>query len=181
MPEPLTQRMSFVIYFKYLRPIRETVHTATPHSDMLARIAGQWGISVQQRPAETPSGIGSITMEHEVAVETGTIRVELTGADTATAIRHAKAKLLDFGVKAIVLELPLAQPATADLCRAAETDGYFFSGMGPAFAADGDALLLQYLAEEIDTTQIQIANPFARELLDYVNRHREQVRRQSDS
>jgi hypothetical protein len=175
LPEPLTQRMSFVIYFKYLRPAGAVVHADTPHGEMLARIARQWGICVRRQDGAPGEGAGEISVEHEPEVQTGTIRVHRVGADSAAAIRQAHAKLLVDGTKAVTLELPLAQPATAELCRDAEAEGFFFSGLGPAFAADGDALLLQFLAEDLDLSLIQIANPFAKELLGYVSRQRERV------
>ena len=62
-----------------------------------------------------------------------------------------------------------------EVCRAAEEAGFFFSGLGPGFAADGDALLMQYLAEDLDLSLIEIENPFAKELLAYVGRDRERV------
>jgi hypothetical protein len=177
MPEPLPQRMSFVMYFKYLRPAREVVHAPTPHSQMLERIAQQWSITVRLLDGAPGTGVGKITVEHEAEVETGTIRVHLVGTDTASAIHQARDELLGSGAKAIGLELPLAQAATAELCRDAEAAGFFFSGLGPAFAADGDALLMQFLAEELDLALIQIDNAFAKELLSYVGQELERVQR----
>jgi hypothetical protein len=108
-------------------------------------------------------------VEYEPEVQTGTIRVQRSGADTAAAIRAARDRLCEgYGARALTLELPLAQAATAEVCRAAEEDGFFFSGVGPAFAADGDALLLQFLVEELDLSLLQIDSPFARDLLAYV-------------
>jgi hypothetical protein len=48
-------------------------------------------------------------------------------------------------------------------------------GLGPHFAPDGDALRLQYLAVELDPARLQVASPFARELLAYVARERARV------
>jgi hypothetical protein len=62
------------------------------------------------------------------------------------------------------------------VCRAAEEEGFFFSGLGPAFAGDGDALLLQFLVEDIDPSLLQVASPFAKDLLGYVGSERERVR-----
>ena len=81
------------------------------------------------------------------------------------------------GAKAVTLELPLGQPETAEVCRAAEEAGFFFSGLGPAFAAAGDALLMQFLTEDIDLSLIEIENPFAKDLLAYVGRERERVQK----
>jgi hypothetical protein len=58
-----------------------------------------------------------------------------------------------------------------------EKDGFFFSGIGPDFAADGDALRLQYLTTELDVSLLQIEKPFARELARYVASERERTKR----
>ena len=76
----------------------------------------------------------------------------------------------------VYLYLPLAQPGTPELCVAAEADGFFFGGIGPRFATDGDALCLQYVAGHLDTGLLKIASPFGKELLDYVNAERTRVR-----
>ena len=84
----------------------------------------------------------------------------------------ARDDLIGHGVAAILLDLPLAQPATAELCRELERHQFFFSGLGPAFAADGDALVLQWLAEDLDPSLVQIENPLAAAMLKYVDRCR---------
>ena len=175
MPEALTQRMSFVMYFDYLSPATHVVHVAAPHREMISRIYQQYGICHEL--CEVPSRVetGEIVLEHEPEVQTGTIRVRRAGADTAAALGQACEKLCDGGAKAVTLELPLSQPETAEICRAAEEAGFFFSGLGPAFAADGDTLLMQFLTEDLDLSLIEIENPFAKDLLAYVGRERERV------
>ena len=176
MPEPLTQRMSFVIYFDYVSPASHVVHVAAPHREMIARIYQQYGICHELCEIAPEVETGDIVLEHEPEVQTGTIHVRRAGADTAAAVREAREKLCDaFGAKAVTLELPLAQSETAEICRAVEQDGFFFSGLGPAFAADGDALLMQFLAEDLDLSLIEIENSFAKELLAYIAREWERV------
>jgi hypothetical protein len=58
-----------------------------------------------------------------------------------------------------------------------EDDGFFFSGLGPYFAGDGDTLRLQRLDTVLDISLLQIADPFARELVDYVARERNRIKR----
>jgi serine/threonine-protein kinase RsbW len=178
MPEPLTQRMSFVIYFDYVSPATHVVHVAAPHREMLSRIYQQYEISYELCEVAPRVETGDIVLEHEPEVQTGTIRVRRAGADLAVALHQACEKLCaGCGAKTVTLELPLSQPETAELCRAAEEAGFFFSGLGPAFAADGDALLMQFLTEDLDLSLIEIENPFAKDLLDYVGRERERVQK----
>ena len=177
MPEPLPQRMSLVIYFEYLRPPGQVVHVATPYREMNARIYQQYGIPVDVREGAPAEGKGEIAVEYDAAVQVGTIRARRVGAETAAAVRRARRELCEGrGAKALSLELPLAQAGTAEVCRAAEEEGFFFSGLGPAFASDGDALLLQFLVEEIDLSLLQIDSSFAKDLLVYVGSERERVR-----
>jgi hypothetical protein len=177
MPEALPQRMSFVIYFKYLRPPGRVLHAVTHHHEIGSRIYQQFGIPVQLCEAAPAEGVGEIGVAYEAAVQVGTIRVRQVGADTPAAVRRARHELCEgYGAKALTLELPLAQPGTTAACRAAEEEGFFFSGLGPAFDGDGDTLLLQFLAEDLDLSLVQIDNPFANDLLAYVGRERERVR-----
>jgi len=102
--------------------------------------------------------------------------VETVGADTATEIHRARADLCAVAETEVVyLYLPLAQAGTPEVCARAESEGFFFSGIGPRFAHDGDALCLQYVGEELDPRLLQIASPFAQQLLDYVTAERTRV------
>jgi hypothetical protein len=180
MPEALPQRMSFVIYFKYLQPHREVVHVDTHHREITSRIYQQYGITVQHREGSPPKGQGVIDVRVEEPVQTGTIRVRRVGIDSIAAIRHARQDLCaSRAVKAITLELPLTQPGTLEVLVAAEEDGFFFSGLGPRFAHDGDYLLLQYVDEDLDLSLVQVDGPFANDLFTYVARERQRVQESS--
>jgi hypothetical protein len=112
----------------------------------------------------------------------GVIRVRRVGADTAAEVRRARQDLCESAAAEVVfLELPLAQAGTPALCEAAEDDGFFFSALGPRFAADGDALRMQYLNCDVDVTSLQVFSPFGRELLDYVAAERARVSARSES
>jgi hypothetical protein len=176
MPEAMKQRMSFVIYFKFLRPPGPVVHVATHHQEFIGRIYGQYGVAVEVREDTAPAGKGEITVELEPVVATGTIRVRRIGADTVAAVDRACQDLCDGGgVKAITVELPLRQAGTSAVCRAAEDVGFFFSGLGPAFTGEGDVLLLQLPREDVDLSLVQIDHAFAKDLLAYVTSERIRV------
>ena len=89
MPAPLTQRMSFVIYFDYLSPATHVVHVAAPHQEMISRIYQQYGISHELCGNRAQGGDRGYCPEHEPEVQTGTIRVRRAGADTAATLRQA--------------------------------------------------------------------------------------------
>jgi hypothetical protein len=176
--EPLTQRLSTLLYFEFLqRPHKVVAHLPRRHRPMLERIYRQFDIAVQfpEVPAE-PEGTEELDVDYFPSLQFGIIRVRQGGPSAAGAVRRAWRNLCATqGAEAVYLELPLAQPATSALCEAAEADGFFFSGVGPLFAADGDALRLQYLAVPLDSRQLQIENAFARELQAYVEAERQRV------
>jgi hypothetical protein len=72
-------------------------------------------------------------------------------------------------------ELPLGDAGTPSLCEEAEGLGFFFAGIGPYFFADGDALRMQRLAGDLDTSVLEIENAFARDLLRYIEEERQRV------
>src|SRR5262249_31158723 len=124
----------------------------------------------------SPQNPGRLAVEYQTISRSGYIRVRQVGADTAAEIHQAFHDLRDVsGAEAVYLELPLADPGTPEVAEAAEATGLFFSGIGPHFAASGDALRLQYLASEINPALLQIANPFARELVAYAQSERQRV------
>ena len=98
------------------------------------------------------------------------------GSESAAEIRQAQRDLRDLaGAEAIYLELPLARPETPALCRAAEGAGFFFAGLGPQFAPDGDVLRLQFLNIGLDTGQLHLLDPFTQEMLVYIDNERARV------
>jgi hypothetical protein len=169
--------MSFAIYFKFLRRPDKIVHVATRHGEWISRIYQQFDVSVELRDDGNAKGTGMIGVESESAVQTATIRVQRIGADTAAAVEQSCRELLKSSeAKAISLELPLTQRGAAAVCTAAEEMGFFFSGLGPRYVDNNDVLLLQMPREEIDVSLVQIHHPFAREMLEYMDRERERVR-----
>lgn len=173
--QPLAQRLSTLLYFQYLRrPEKAVAHVPPRHRDVVGRVYQQFGVMAEfpDVPAEA-EGTEEVDIDYFPELGYGVIRVREGGPEAAAAVRRARQNLcLVQGAEVVYLELPLTQPATAALCDEAEEDGFFFSGVGPCFAPDGDALRLQYLAVPLDASQLQVENPFARELLAYVEAER---------
>src|SRR5581483_3959174 len=180
MAEPLPQRMSLLIGFKYLRmPTQVVVHLPDHHRAMGSRIYDQFQVPVELQKPSAAEGLGQVVVDAVPEQQAATIRVLRVGADTAADISQARRKLSEkSNTEAIFLELPLAQSGTPQLCQAVERDGFFFSGIGPSFAADGDVLRLQWLGVTLDLALLQIENPLSKELLAYVASERERVQSQ---
>jgi hypothetical protein len=177
--EPSAQRESLLLYFKYLgAPPTAAVYAPEAHRPMLERLYATLQAPADFRAPAPPEGSGEVVVSMLHNFGAGTIRVRRVGADTVAEVRRARRDLCETAAAEVVyLELPLAQAGTPALCAAAEADGFFFSGLAPRFAPDGDALRLQYLNTELDVSRLQIASPFGRELLDYVAAERARVAR----
>jgi hypothetical protein len=168
--------LSTVLYFEYLRkPARLAWHAPAEHRGIMERIAAQFGLDVEFAAAAPPSGPAELQPSYDPALQAGLIRVTRVGRDAIQQTRDLQAAWQRAGAEVIVLELPLTQPGTPEMCRQAASTGFFFSGVGPSFASDGDALRLQYLATPLDLGQLQILDPLAQELVAYVGRDWQRV------
>jgi anti-sigma regulatory factor (Ser/Thr protein kinase) len=177
---PLPQRMSWVVYYTYVgEPIPAVIHCPPRHRAIVERIYRELKAPVEFREeGSAPVGHGEVDVSYSQTMDSGTIRVRCIGSDTSAEIRRARRDLVDVtGAEHVTLELPLAQSGCAALAEAAESDGFFFLGVLPSYSDDGDTLLLQYLHTPLDISQIQVANAFARELVEYADRERARVSR----
>jgi hypothetical protein len=117
-----------------------------------------------------------VAVHFDKAVGVGAIQVNRIGVDSWPEIYQARRDLCGLAGAAVVgLDLPLSQGGAPYLCDLAEGDGFFFSGVRPHFAPDGDFLRLQYLQADLDLERIRLFSPFARKLLAYILAERERV------
>jgi anti-sigma regulatory factor (Ser/Thr protein kinase)/RimJ/RimL family protein N-acetyltransferase len=174
------ERTSLGLSFQYLKPPAPAMrYVPECHWPMLKRIYAGLGAPVEfQDDSFMAGGPGQVVVRFNQGYGIGKIGVRQVGADTAAEVRRALHDLCDMAhAEAIYLELPLAQPATADLCRLVEDEGFFFSGVGPQFAPDGDSLRMQYLNTPLDPAMVQLLTPFGHDLLDYIVQEMERVKR----
>ncbi|MBM2811281.1 MAG: N-acetyltransferase protein [Chloroflexi bacterium] len=166
--EPLPQRGSCMLYYKPIAQVGASpVHLPPQHRAMLERIYAH---------LDAPVELHDPSAGHAARLPRSSIRVDEVGSDTAAEVRRALADLVTMSAAEVVyLQLPLAQEGTVHLCTAAEKDGFFFCALGPSFANDGDALVLQYLNAPLDPSLLQIASPFGVEIRDYAAAERARV------
>ncbi len=176
-PDQGSPRESMVYYFKYLaEPAPARLCAPSRHREMLAKIYGNLGAPRQFLQPSGPLGHGRLAVHYDKETGAGIIQVNRIGIDTLPEIEQARADLCDMAGAAIVgLNLPLAQGGTPYLSDAAESFGFFFSGVLPHSAADGDFLRLQYLNAALNLDRIHLSAPFAQELLAYVLADRARV------
>ena len=176
--EPQPQRVSAIHYYTYIdKPQPQTVY-APPHlRDLLGSIYARLEAPVTFGEGAPPEGDGQLEMIYTPSVDFGDIRVRHVGADTPHEIRAALEELIhEAGAEVVYLSLPLSQPGTIEVCRAAEAMGFFFTGLGPEAAVEGgDVLNLTYLNVPMDLSLLKIASPFAQELVQFVDADRKRV------
>lgn len=165
------ERKSLILHYCYLNPPAVTrVHAPVRHREMIERIYRLLDVPVEfVNPADLSPADGKVRVLFNRPMATGTITVEKAGHDAIAEIRRAFDDLRDIAqAEAVYLLLPLAQPGTPGLCDAAESMGFFFSGVEPSLAPDGDYLRLQCLHSLINADHIQLHKAFSREMLAYI-------------
>lgn len=177
-PETAPQRETMVLYFKYLVANGQArVCAPSRHREMLTKIYANLEVPVAFLEPSGPTAVGEVAVHFDKATGVGIIQVNRIGVDTIPEIYQGWQDLSRLAGAAVIgLDLPLSQGGTPYLCDLAEGNGFFFCGVRPYFAPDGDFLRLQYLNADLDLERLRLASPFARELLDYILQERERVR-----
>jgi anti-sigma regulatory factor (Ser/Thr protein kinase) len=178
MSEQLTQRGSLIVHFAYLEPAASAeLYVPMHHREMIGALYRELGASPT---FVEPSGRVPELEEDESVLRTTTvstlnaafIEVERYGRNVAQEMR---ARVREFCLKQIAviyLYIDLVDPATFHLTEAFEQQGFFFSGILPAGALKGDALVLQYLNNvPIEYEQVKVVSEIGRTLLTYIRNH----------
>jgi GNAT superfamily N-acetyltransferase len=172
------QRVTWVIYHTYVQPPElSVVHAPPHHRSIMERIYAGLPVEVEFRDGgPIPEIEGEVEVTYSHSQDNATIRIRRIGEDTCPVVRRATEDLFNItGAEVVFVEIPLAQAAAPELCAALESEGFYFQGIGPSFAGDGDALILGKLNVPLDPFQARIENPFAQELLHYIAAERERV------
>ncbi len=149
---------------------RQPWHAPTRHSEMIAKIARNVGITATFAKA-TPDAPLPDRGEMDYRADNqlcGHLVVRRWGRDTLQGIhRVVKDWCLD-RLETIYLYLPLTEPATAVYYGNLEEQGFFFSGVMPG-QKGADNLVMQFLNNQrYDYSSLQAATPFGKALIDYV-------------
>ena len=165
-------RQSFIRYFRYLRgPLPVRAHAPPEHRGILARIYEAMGVPISFEGPAPPRGESRVVVDRRPRWQTTFATATDIGPETSRQIEAAhRAVQGDADMESAYLELPLAQPGCEEACSRAEELGYFFAGVTPFGAREGDALRLQWRRGSPPVSEPGVAHPLARELVDYIAR-----------
>lgn len=164
------QRESYLHCFDYLSlPSPVKLHVPHYHQPMVARIyenMGQEHRFGSPAPGRLP---GNYQIIFDKTLMKGQLKVITANENQWLEIIRVADDLTEFaGAEVVVLDLPINQPASILLAELAEENGFFFSGIRPNEAPDGDYFRLQRLHVPMDLSRLTIYSDLGVKLLQYV-------------
>lgn len=174
LPAPTRgQRQSLLLAYRFLdAPGERLLYAPTAYRDMIAKISKEIGI----KPIFS-DGTGGVERNSAIHVKldkngAAHISIDKIGAEIGSELKLTFTNLVSLGAEYVQLAAPLSDPGMALLVDAARSLGFYFCGMGPAFFASGDALLLQFAAQPIDASKLQLFTDHTKALVSFIEQDR---------
>ena len=149
----------------------DTVYIPPQHQEMVRKIYGwlelprEFGqVAGEIAPGKSEVVYEPLSQEYRAAH----IIVTQIGPDTFGEIMHYRKQALQEKLDATYLFLPADNPATPELVRLAEEEGYSFAGIMPHIHGGSDRLLMQQLNITLDLDKILAYGTEGQELAAYV-------------
>ncbi len=167
------QRQSYLRTFRFVQPpAARTIQAPAPYRDMLLKIYKSLDVTVAVAEAS-----GAAVPESQTAIRVndrgyGVIQFERIGPNCAIELEQALRDVRALGARSVQLSAPIADPGLVTLTEAARDRGFFFCGVGPAFAESADLFLLQWLSEPLDTGKLQLFTDQAKDMVAFIDRDR---------
>ncbi len=136
---------------------------------MLLKIYASLGVTVSVAAPATVAAPASRTGIKVNGRGYGVIHFERIGPDSAIELSQALRDLRALGASSVQLSALIADPGLPFLTNAARGLGFFFCGLGPAFADGADTFLLQLLSEPLDTGKLQLFTDLTKELVTFID------------
>jgi hypothetical protein len=172
------QRQSYLRTFCFVQPpAARTIQAPAPYREMLLKIYESLGVS-----ATVAAEAGVAFPDSRTAIKVndrgyGTIQFERIGPNAAIELEQALRDVRALGARSVQLSAPIGDPGLVLLTDAARSLGFFFCGLGPAFADGADLFLLQLLTEPLDTGKLQLFADRTKELVAFIDRDRNETKR----
>jgi hypothetical protein len=167
------QRQSYLRTFRFVQPpAARTIHAPAPYREMLLKIYASLGVTVSEAAPAGADASGSRTGIKVNDRGYGVIHFEQIGPEAAVELGQALRDVRALGASAVQLSALVGDPGLPLLTDAARSLGFFFCGLGPAFADGADTFLLQSLSEPLDTGKLQLFTDSTKELVAFIDRDR---------
>jgi RimJ/RimL family protein N-acetyltransferase len=167
------QRQSYLRTFRFVQqPAARTIHAPAAYREILLKIYAGLGVAAS---VAAPSAVVACESRTGIKVNDrgyGMIHFERIGPNVAIELSQALRDVQGLGANSMQLSGPLGDPGLLLLTDAARSLGFFFCGLGPAFADGEDIFLLQLLSEPLDTAKLQLFTDMAKELVAFIDRDR---------
>ena len=165
------QRESYLHCFDYLSlPSSVKLHVPEHHQPMVSKIYENMGQDFEFGDAKPGRLPGDFHINFDKTLMKGQLKVITANEDQWLEIIRVADDLTEFaGAEVLVLDLPVHQPSSILLAEMAEENGFFFSGIRPQEAPDGDYFRLQRLHVPMDLGRLTIYSDLGQELLQYVD------------
>jgi hypothetical protein len=171
VPSPTAgQRQSYLRTFRFVQqPAARTIYAPAPYREMLLTIYASLGVTVSMAAPAAMPGSASRTGIKVNDRGYGVIHFAQIGPNAAIELRQALRDVRALGASSVQLSGPIGDPGLPLLTDAARSLGFFFCGLGPAFAEGADIFLLQFLSEPLDTGKLQLFTDRAKELVAFID------------
>jgi hypothetical protein len=170
------QRQSYLRTFRFVQPpAARAIQAPAPYCEMLLKIYESLDVTVTVAEAS-----GAAVPDSRTGIKVndrgyGVIQFERIGPNCAIELEQALRDVRALGASTVQLSAPIADPGLAPLTEAARGLGFFFCGIGPAFADGADLFLLQWLSEPLDTGKLQLFADRTKDMVAFIDRDRSAV------
>jgi hypothetical protein len=174
------QRQSYLRTFRFVgQPAPRTIHAPAPYREMLLKLYASLGARVSVSASAAAAAANSCTAIKVSDRGYGVISFERIGTNAAIELAQALRDVRSLGASSVQLCAPVGDPGLPLLADSARALGFFFCGLGPAFADGTDTFLLQLLSEPLDTGKLQLFTELAKELVAFTDLDRATIARTS--
>ena len=164
------QRQSYLRTFRFVQqPAARTIHAPAPYREMMLKIYASLGVTVS---VAAPAGAAAPESRTGIKVNDrgyGVVHFDRIGPQAAVELRQMLRDVRALGASSVQLSALVGDPGLPLLTNAARGLGFFFCGLGPAFADGADTFLLQWLSEPLDTGKLQLFTDLTKELVAFID------------
>jgi len=173
-----SQRGSCMYYYLPLKDRERRLFVPSKHRKIIETIYTDLKLTFgfHEAPSLPVPMHGTVKSSYSSHFGTGSIFVSQIGKDNMEYIKEAFFNLL-FRMKAnvLLLYITMEDSDVEELVKRVEDENFFFSGILPSFIGGKDALVYEFLPEDIDESKVEIYSDRAKALVAYISNEKRRV------